>query len=100
MLPHSSQGRAALARGIQGEPGFLSQVPRPAQSSYSDMAAPSEAMLMHAFGNMGGAEDQALWPGKANRLMATSSRAGSDAKEAVKEKVAQVQGYRVLGRGP
>lgn len=57
-------------------------------------------MLVHAFGSTGGAEDQVSWPRKANRLVATSSRAGSDAREAVKDKVTQVQRCRVPGRGP
>lgn len=62
--------------------------------------APSEAMLVHAFGSTGTAEDQVSWPGKANRLVATSAREGSDAREAVKDKVTQVQRCRVPGRGP
>lgn len=93
-------GQSGSARGIQGEPGFLSPVPGPAQSSHSHVAAPNGAKLVHAFGNTGGAEDQVSWPGKAKRLVATSSGAGSDTREAVKDKVTQVQGCRVLAEVP
>lgn len=49
-------------------------------------------MLVRAFGSTGGAEDQVSWPGKANGLVVTVVRVGSDAREVFKDKVTQARG--------